>query len=216
MPGFTQANPRGWCWQDDAILPDEFAEALDALTTGTDTFRVNALYTQMYCDGQQPGLKKAQCIALMFSDFYDALVAEGLFSPCVWPTNNFVPVDCLCNFSCTDGYVACGRQCIDPTIEQCVSNFPQPKRRSLSTKCPRGYDKCALPTGGFDCVDVDNDLESCGGCPSYGDDEDSVNARGVDCSVLPGVASVACVKGECRVGSCLRKHRLVHNACLPV
>lgn len=165
----------------------------------------------------------------MFTDYYNALVryhqlgaatdtqaAANAFSNCTWPTSNFAPVDCNCAFTCTSGYVACGRQCINPATQLCVSSLPQPKKRSLSMKCPLGYDRCALPTGGFDCIDVNSDLESCGGCPSYDDDDDSENARGVDCSVLPGVASVACVQGECRVESCLRKHRLVHNACLPL
>ncbi|EMD42250.1 hypothetical protein CERSUDRAFT_110777 [Gelatoporia subvermispora B] len=47
---------------------------------------------------------------------------------------------------------------------------------------------------GFECVDFDADLTSCGGCGSF-------DAK-YDCTTVPGALGVSCVAGGCRVDSC--------------
>ncbi|BGP14589.1 hypothetical protein JCM10213_001937 [Rhodosporidiobolus nylandii] len=48
--------------------------------------------------------------------------------------------------------------------------------------------------GGFECVDTQQALESCGGCASTGE--------GVDCTAIRGAQGVGCEVGECVVFSC--------------
>lgn len=57
----------------------------------------------------------------------------------------------------------------------------------------------------YECVDVQRDLEACGGCPGV---------DGVDCTSLEGVNDVACVRGECEVRSCERGYRLEGGECV--
>ncbi|GAA5855515.1 hypothetical protein JCM8547_007866 [Rhodosporidiobolus lusitaniae] len=49
-------------------------------------------------------------------------------------------------------------------------------------------------TSGFECLDVMNSLDSCGGCASTGE--------GTDCSQIRGVQGVGCDAGKCVVFSC--------------
>ncbi|EIM92630.1 uncharacterized protein STEHIDRAFT_46142 [Stereum hirsutum FP-91666 SS1] len=62
----------------------------------------------------------------------------------------------------------------------------------LSTSHPNTLDE--LLSNGFECVDFQTDLESCGGCgilePSH------------NCMEIPGVQSVSCVIGGCQVNTC--------------
>lgn len=72
-----------------------------------------------------------------------------------------------------------------------------------STLRHRGYLK------GYECVDVQNDLESCGGCVA----NDSpfggrTAAGGRDCSAIPNVDAVRCQKGACVIGELKRRSRI--------
>ncbi|KZS87919.1 hypothetical protein SISNIDRAFT_470538 [Sistotremastrum niveocremeum HHB9708] len=84
------------------------------------------------------------------------------------------------------------------------ASFGMTKRSLSPMKCKRrGYQACSVMTGrgGFECVDVMNDLESCGGC--IGNPLTNPGSRlGVDCSALPGVNDVRCVQGKCVISSC--------------
>ena len=75
--------------------------------------------------------------------------------------------------------------------------------------CQFGYTSCPAygSFGGagymddFVCVDLRNDLESCGGCVS----DDSPNGEfnrngGRDCSAIPNIDTVSCQKGQCIIG----------------
>ncbi|KAI0371128.1 hypothetical protein BV20DRAFT_965798 [Pilatotrama ljubarskyi] len=92
-----------------------------------------------------------------------------------------------------------------------------PKRRACASgheSCPvygstlrhRGYLK------GYECVDVRNDLESCGGCVAndspFGE---RTQAGGRDCSAIPHVDEVECSKGVCVIGKCSRGYVLSDN-----
>ncbi|EKM49722.1 uncharacterized protein PHACADRAFT_106717 [Phanerochaete carnosa HHB-10118-sp] len=87
-----------------------------------------------------------------------------------------------------------------------------PPQRKQTLKCPSGHKKCPVYgmiygagyTRSYECVDTQNDLESCGGCV----DGDSWNgepsaAGGRDCSAIPNVDSVRCAKGQCIIGELL-------------
>jgi len=47
---------------------------------------------------------------------------------------------------------------------------------------------------GFECVDFQNELKSCGGCASL--------SKGTDCTTIPGAHHVACSMGRCLAHSC--------------
>ncbi|BGP14336.1 hypothetical protein JCM10213_004464 [Rhodosporidiobolus nylandii] len=70
------------------------------------------------------------------------------------------------------------------------------RRRNLFKKslCPLAHEACSIEgTNGFECIDVQTNLEQCGACASNG---------GVDCTALPGVAAVGCNSGVCEIWSC--------------
>ncbi|BGP58249.1 hypothetical protein JCM8202v2_005910 [Rhodotorula sphaerocarpa] len=96
---------------------------------------------------------------------------------------------------------------------------PQPK-----TLCPMGEQACPIAgagsfegavlqlslsgspaddllraSGGYECLDTQRSLESCGGCASTG--------HGRDCTAIPHVGNVTCEAGVCVVVSCARHYR---------
>lgn len=79
-----------------------------------------------------------------------------------------------------------------------------------SKKCQRGFESCpvfgVLLAHGYgrtyECIDTQNDLESCGGCV----DNDSISGErnihgGRDCSAIPNVDNVRCSRGRCIIGT---------------
>ncbi|KAL0947917.1 hypothetical protein HGRIS_010550 [Hohenbuehelia grisea] len=131
-----------------------------------------------------------------------------------------------CSFTCTDGYTAmppgnfptsCDCQGTIQPNGQCLQ-APCPSgvceraiRRRRTTLCRKGFSPCGTLGRGakaYDCVDTQNDLESCGGCTvPFSDDE----ATGVDCSAIPGIADVACIKGGCAVSRCMPGFSVSHD-----
>lgn len=82
------------------------------------------------------------------------------------------------------------------------------KRSSDILLCPMGLSACPItstsgPTTDFECLDVTNELESCGGCASIG--------RGQDCTAIEGAWNVGCEQGSCAVYSCAAGFKLAHN-----
>lgn len=70
------------------------------------------------------------------------------------------------------------------------------KRRTISL-CPKGLDACPIEGalgGDYECLNVLNELESCGGCASIG--------KGQDCTAIKGAWNVGCEQGRCAVYSC--------------
>ncbi|KAK7695107.1 hypothetical protein QCA50_002297 [Cerrena zonata] len=47
---------------------------------------------------------------------------------------------------------------------------------------------------GFECVDVQSDLNSCGGCATVSESR--------DCTTIPNAVGVSCIAGSCRIDSC--------------
>lgn len=58
--------------------------------------------------------------------------------------------------------------------------------------------------GTYECLETDNDLESCGGCASRGE--------GKDCTAIKGAIRVRCYKGQCLVVACQPGLILVNGA----
>ncbi|KAH9445958.1 hypothetical protein MJO28_012199 [Puccinia striiformis f. sp. tritici] len=85
---------------------------------------------------------------------------------------------------------------------------------SINEKCPAGLSACPISSGmtikasaGFECLDVQQEVTSCGGCASTG--------QGVDCTTMKGVSSAGCSEGKCKIFSCKYGYRYstVHNVC---
>ncbi|RPD56149.1 hypothetical protein L226DRAFT_488160 [Lentinus tigrinus ALCF2SS1-7] len=85
-------------------------------------------------------------------------------------------------------------------------------RRDIKRRaCPAGHKSCPVygSTSGrgflkaYECVDVQNDLESCGGCVT---NDSPFGERtfdgGRDCSAIPNVNTVTCNAGKCLIESC--------------
>lgn len=107
----------------------------------------------------------------------------------------------------------------------------QGRRVGQRLGCREGWEACGVFGGSrnaWECVDTMNDLESCtlfilhfhgrpritqftgGGCTNpllattSAPTLDDLTTFGTDCTALPGVADVACVRGECSVLRCER------------
>ncbi|WOO79107.1 Protein priA [Vanrija pseudolonga] len=93
--------------------------------------------------------------------------------------------------------------------------------------CPVGKDACNVsenPEDGYECINTDTELESCGGC-KYGYYSNvaanstytfSQVAPGVNCAQLPNVArgAATCQDGTCKVTACKKGFQLLHGNCV--
>ncbi|KAK4689182.1 hypothetical protein P7C73_g941, partial [Tremellales sp. Uapishka_1] len=83
--------------------------------------------------------------------------------------------------------------------------------------CPDSMTACVLPgaPGAFECIDVNEELESCGGC-MYGQIANSNGTQGVDCHSLPGVSlgGSTCQSGKCVIYACDEYSTLVDGECV--
>ncbi|KAG9031638.1 Dihydroxyacetone synthase [Tulasnella sp. JGI-2019a] len=125
--------------------------------------------------------------------------------------------------SCPAGSTTAGTGTTSST--QCT---PQPtgglgrKKRSMS--CLRGYKKCFQYSGigGFECVDIANDPESCGGCVApegvlratrtNDDDDEYEEATGEDCTAIPGASTTTCRRGQCVIEKCRKGFMKLRDA----
>jgi hypothetical protein len=189
-----------------------------AVSTGIGNNYVNASWALYEC--QQLSSPTSDCASEIIKIFTRALLGLSGNNPayitkdCGYPADHFNPLDCSCGFECEEGYTLCGEgtaspSCIDLGKQTCVSGLPVNKnaRRRLS-ECPSGLTMCANAFGpGFDCLDLHNDLEACGGCPG--------EPGSVDCSAIPGVSAVSCIDRQCVIDSCDRRHLLSEGECVP-
>ncbi|ORX35274.1 hypothetical protein BD324DRAFT_652413 [Kockovaella imperatae] len=72
--------------------------------------------------------------------------------------------------------------------------------------CPTGTKKCGTEDS-FECVDVMNDLHSCGSCPNEG---------GIRCDTLPGIimGDITCQAGLCTSTTCAEGYELWERSCV--
>ncbi|WVW83322.1 hypothetical protein I302_105341 [Kwoniella bestiolae CBS 10118] len=89
--------------------------------------------------------------------------------------------------------------------------------------CPAGSRACSVPESdgeSYECIDIDIDFESCGGCAhgDFGPDSLHNTTAGVDCTALPGVSfsGVSCYMGSCQVVACEEGYNLIDGQCLSV
>ncbi|KAF9005083.1 hypothetical protein BDQ17DRAFT_1353759 [Cyathus striatus] len=110
------------------------------------------------------------------------------------------PTNCACNWPYTECNGKCG------LFQGCPSQYKRDLNFGGRNKhCEWGHTACGIwgrNAHAWECVDIQNDLESCGGCmvslnPGLPD------ADGVDCTAIPGVADVSCVRGACVVNRCM-------------
>ncbi|WVF65359.1 hypothetical protein IAT40_000086 [Kwoniella sp. CBS 6097] len=93
-------------------------------------------------------------------------------------------------------------------------------RLARQTFCPQGAKACSVDGNPdtYECVDIETELESCGGC-LYGEFQSTaVNATaGVDCTALPGVAlgGVTCESSACIAYACRTGFELSSGVCVP-
>jgi len=81
--------------------------------------------------------------------------------------------------------------------------------------CPNEMTACPVvgPYGvlsDYECIDTDQELQSCGGCSSTG--------AGQDCTAIRGAWNVGCEYGHCRVFNCMTGYKLAKSgtACIPL
>jgi len=114
--------------------------------------------------------------------------------------------------SCKD--VICGGKKVKTKPGSCIEPMPEPshmphylrqaaaleqKRAMQQLLCPVGSDACYLGSlwnSGYECVNLQEELERCGSCDN-------------DCTKKPGVSAVTCREGQCIVQACAPTFALV-------
>ncbi|WWC61324.1 uncharacterized protein I303_103905 [Kwoniella dejecticola CBS 10117] len=99
-------------------------------------------------------------------------------------------------------------------------------RRTRMSLCPEGYRACKITLGRgmeYECIDVTQELESCGGC-FFGQvtiDPNRIATTlegniGKDCSKMEGIRQdgVTCISGECIAFACEEGSHLSDSQCL--
>ncbi|WVQ65394.1 uncharacterized protein L199_003570 [Kwoniella botswanensis] len=91
-------------------------------------------------------------------------------------------------------------------------------KRAQQDQCPGKMTACLVPgleqNDAWECIDTQNDLESCGGC-IHGAYNNATASVGVSC-LKPGVklGAATCVAGQCLVSECKDGLKLVNNECV--
>ncbi|KIM44098.1 hypothetical protein M413DRAFT_68475, partial [Hebeloma cylindrosporum] len=116
------------------------------------------------------------------------------FSPS--PAKN--PKTCVC----PKPYIVCNGHC--GLYKACPSAGYQ-KRAVTGNRhlqCAPGMTACPIVgrAHSWECVDTENDLESCGGCVVSS--SLTHQADGVDCTAIQGSSDVSCFRGQCVVHQC--------------
>ncbi|POW15267.1 hypothetical protein PSTT_02234, partial [Puccinia striiformis] len=110
--------------------------------------------------------------------------------------------------------VTADRSCAGPTPSGLPRRSLAVEDSSANDKCPAGLSACPIssgmtlkPSGGFECLDLQQEVTSCGGCTSTG--------QGVDCTAIKGVLSAGCSEGKCKIFSCETGYQYssVQNVC---
>ncbi|KAG8943608.1 hypothetical protein FRC04_002769 [Tulasnella sp. 424] len=133
---------------------------------------------------QCPSNKKYSAVGSNDKNDCQATRSQGMFLPQ------------LPNPATSCGMVA-DNVCPNPT-----GNGPQGtaiSRKRRDVQCTNGFEACPRYSGngGSDCIDTENDPESCGGCLGL-DGE----GPGTDCTAIKGVSVTRCVKKSCVIDSC--------------
>ncbi|OCF36305.1 hypothetical protein I317_02042 [Kwoniella heveanensis CBS 569] len=200
----------GYCMVDNVFTTTTTSKIDDGITRNVSTLYTDIDDVNIWCYDYLNLASPAACAQYVEAKKQGQMIENpDSLASCTYSSANFIPADCQCNFECTDGCVKCGTSsCINPDTQTCVSGVPQTvaQRRSFG-QCPEGLTPCKLGSNAWECLDISNDLESCGGCPDEG---------GVDCSESIGPSQMTCHDGQCDVTRCLRGFSLLNNTCVPV
>ncbi|KAF8147746.1 hypothetical protein K438DRAFT_1625980 [Mycena galopus ATCC 62051] len=115
------------------------------------------------------------------------------------------PTQCVCS----SPYSVCNGKC--GVFRACPSTYYAKRDLSGPQDCSAGQTACPIPGRGaksWECIDTQSELESCGGC-IYSDDLPRSSPHGKDCTAIPGVSDVSCVKGQCVIRKCISGYNLV-------
>ncbi|KAG5729991.1 Protein priA [Termitomyces sp. T112] len=110
------------------------------------------------------------------------------------------PTQCVCN----PPYSVCNGKC--GMFNGCPSGYLAKRDFPRGKRCPSGYTPCGIPARGansWECLNIQTELESCGGCVLSLSGNVSDIPEGADCTAMPGVADVSCVGGRCLVHRCM-------------
>jgi len=106
---------------------------------------------------------------------------------------------------CSHHYVAPSPPVSSPLPRRSLIRKPQCKPRQKICPVFGSYTRGGpLTVSGYDCVDVHNDLESCGGCVDESRDGRRSEDGGRDCSAIPHIDAVRCEGNRCIIDSCRR------------
>lgn len=116
----------------------------------------------------------------------------------------------------TRGRIDCGGRCVRGTA--CVSGLPVTRRELAQREaglCGVGMATCGARSQqvgkqGWECTNTTDSLESCGGC-TIGYNGAKPDQGAADCSLIPGVNTVGCNNGACKVESCNAGYRVANN-----
>ncbi|WWC88381.1 uncharacterized protein L201_003292 [Kwoniella dendrophila CBS 6074] len=92
------------------------------------------------------------------------------------------------------------------------------KKRNTKELCPGGLTACLVPgleqSNAWECVDTQNDIDSCGGCV-YGSYNNASISIGQPCN-QKGVSlgAATCVSGQCSISKCQDGFDLIDNECI--
>ncbi|GAA6064127.1 hypothetical protein JCM10212_006766 [Sporobolomyces blumeae] len=108
---------------------------------------------------------------------------------CAAPPTKGVPngYGCGSNDVCQSGYCS-------PDFVCALAASQGARQKMKRTQCPADQLACAVGDG-YECIDAQSDLESCGGCVADGE--------GQDCTAIFGAEGVMCQQGRCVVESCV-------------
>jgi len=151
--------------------------------------------------------------------FTDLVNNQDSKRECHYPAHAvpFCNIKSPCDFTCDKGYTS--SPSTNPTA--CVCNPPSivsngvcgtsprgaasqvPTRKRYYPTCETGKTMCGVPNGGkgYDCVDINTNVESCGGCVVASPFGNNV-ADGKNCKTIPNVDEAVCDAGTCKVVSC--------------
>lgn len=159
------------------------------------------------CFAPQAGQYKdsAQCPTTCPAGTFSPTGTSSSCTPC--GSNSVAPPG---SGSCTSCGVGTAPDATKATCTPTSTAKPKNTKRKQLALCPKGHRACEVSLGAgrgsvLECVDVSEDISSCGGCPGSG--------AGVDCTLWDDVATAQCLRGKC-VYSCPRGWKLGEDGCL--
>ncbi|KAJ3513398.1 hypothetical protein NLJ89_g2962 [Agrocybe chaxingu] len=153
----------------------------------------------------------------------NAMIKASKPKTCTYPAHSLAvcKIGSTCGFTCKDGFTPSPAKnpttcvCAKPyTIcngicgiyKACPSGHVKRGMSGTDLRCPRGLTACGIPGRGskssWECVNTQNDLESCGGCVLSALTGHAV-ADGIDCTAIRSVSDVSCIRGQCVTHRCM-------------